>query len=95
MSSLKVYGVARSRAFRAVWMAAEPGLDYERVKIDFVDGEARTPEYLAVNPNGHIPAIDDDGFILWESMAINLYLSKKYSFGWLYPDRLEAEARAW
>ena len=95
MSSLKVYGVARSRAFRALWMTAELGLDYNHVKIDFVHGGTRTPEYLAVNPNGHIPAIDDDGFILWESMAINLYLAKKYSPGGLYPDRPEAEARAW
>jgi len=39
----------------------------------------RAPDYLKINPNGHIPAIDDDGFILWESMAINLYLAKKYS----------------
>jgi glutathione S-transferase len=47
-------------------MAAELGLDYEHVKIDFVRSGTRTPEYLAVNPNGHILAIDDDGFILWE-----------------------------
>ncbi len=53
------------------------------------------PNTSAINPNGHIPAIDDDGFILWESMAINLYLAKKYSRGALYPIRFEDEARAW
>src|SRR3954465_8085096 len=58
-------------------------------------GETRTPEYLAINPNGHIPAIDDDGFVLWESMAINLYLAKKHARGSLYPIRFEDEARAW
>src|SRR5207245_5259281 len=58
-------------------------------------GETRTTEHLALNPNGHVPVIDDDGFILWESMAINLYLAKKYGAGGLYPSRLRDEARAW
>jgi glutathione S-transferase len=93
--ALNIYGVARSRAFRALWMAKELGLDYEHVKVDFATGETRTPAHLALNPNGHVPVIDDDGFILWESMAINLYLAKKYGAGRLYPTRLEDEARAW
>jgi glutathione S-transferase len=93
--TLKIYGVARSRAFRTLWMAKELGLDYEHVKVDFATGETRRPEHLARNPNGHIPVIDDDGFVLWESMAINLYLAKKHSVGRLYPSRLEDEARAW
>jgi len=95
--ALKIYGVARSRAFRTLWMAAELGLEYEHVKLDFADGSTRRPAYLAINPNGHVPAIDDDGFTLWESMAINLYLAKKYGrgAGGLYPQRLEDEARAW
>ena len=76
--ALKIYGIARSRAFRTLWMAKELGLDYENVEIDFATGETRAPEYLAINPNGHVPAIDDDGFMLWESMAINLYLAKKH-----------------
>src|SRR5712691_9341592 len=92
---LKIYGVARSRAFRILWMAKELGLDYEHVKVDFASGETREPGFLALNPNGHVPVIDDDGLILWESMAINLYLAKKYGAGGLYPDRLEDEARAW
>jgi glutathione S-transferase len=93
--TLKIYGVARSRAFRTLWMAKELGLDYEHVKVDFATGDTRTPAHLALNPNGHIPVIDDDGFVLWESMAINLYLAKKHSLGRLYPSRLEDEARAW
>ncbi len=93
--ALKIYGVARSRAFRILWMAKELGLDYEHVKVDFATGETRQPGFLALNPNGHVPVIDDDGFILWESMAINLYLAKKYGTGGLYPTRLEDEARAW
>jgi glutathione S-transferase len=95
MSALKIYGIARTRAFRALWMAKELGLDYENVAVDMGKGDTRTPEFLAVNPNGHIPAIDDDGFVLWESMAINLYLAKKYGLGTLYPTGLQDEARAW
>jgi glutathione S-transferase len=76
-------------------MAKELGLDYEHVKVDFATGETRSPAHLALNPNGHVPVIDDDGFILWESMAINLYLAKKYGAGKLHPTRLEDEARAW
>jgi glutathione S-transferase len=93
--TLKIYGVARSRAARVLWMAKELGLDYEHIKVDFANGETRRPEHLALNPNGHIPVIDDGGVVLWESMAINLYLAKKYGSGGLYPARLEDEARAW
>ncbi len=94
--ALKIYGVARSRAFRTLWMAGELGIAYEHVKVDF-SGGSRRPEYLAVNPNGHVPAIDDDGFKLWESMAINLYLAKKHGSGagGLYPQTLQDEARCW
>jgi glutathione S-transferase len=74
--ALKIYGVARSRASRILWMAKELGLDYEHVKVDFATGDTRQRGFLALNPNGHVPVIDDDDFILWESMAINLYLAK-------------------
>ena len=93
--ALKIYGIPRSRAFRTLWMAKELGLDYENVPIGTNDDSSRTPDFLKINPNGHIPAIDDDRFVLWESMAINLYLAKKYSPNALYPARLEDEARAW
>lgn len=92
---LKIYGIPRSRAFRTLWLAKELGIDYENVAVDFASGETRQPPYLKINPNGHVPAIDDDGFILWESMAINLYLAKKYGLGTLYPTTLEGEAQAW
>jgi len=93
MSDLRIYGVPLSRAYRTLWMANELGLDYENVPIHFADGSAKTPEYLAVNPNGRIPAIDDNGFKLWESMAINLYLAKKHGKG-LLPKTIEEEAQA-
>jgi glutathione S-transferase len=95
MSRLRIYGVARTRAFRAIWMAQELGLDYQHMPIEIGPAGARKPEYLAINPNGRLPAIEDDGFVLWESQAITLYLAKKHSPGRLYPATLEGEARAW
>ena len=93
MSKLKVYGVAASRAFRTLWMVHELELDYEQVPVHFADGSTKTPDYLSVNPNGRIPGIDDDGFKLWELMAINLYLAKKHDGG-LWPTTLQGEAEA-
>jgi glutathione S-transferase len=95
MSALKIYGIARTRAFRALWMAKELGLDYEHLPIEIGDAGARTPEFLAINPNGRLPVIVDDGFVLFESLAITLYLAKKHSPGRLYPGTLQGEARAW
>ncbi|HEY1796977.1 MAG TPA: glutathione S-transferase family protein [Stellaceae bacterium] len=94
MAKLKIYGIPRSRAFRTMWLAAELGLDYDNIPID-TSGQSREPSFLAINPNGHIPTIDDDGFVLWESMPINLYLAKKHGLGTLYPTALEDEAKAW
>jgi glutathione S-transferase len=90
---LRIYGVARTRAFRVLWIAKELGLDYEHVPIEIGAAGARKSDYLAINPNGRLPAIDDDGFVLWESLAITLYLTKKYQR--LYPATLEGEAKAW
>ena len=95
MAGLRIYGIARTRAFRALWVAMELGIDYEHIPLEIGSAGARTPEFLAVNPNGRLPAIDDDGFVLWESLAITLYLAKKHSTGGLYPATLEAEAKTW
>lgn len=78
MSHLKIYGSARTRANRAIWMAEELGLAYQIIPLDLAKGETRTPAFLVINPNGHVPAIDDEGFHLYESMAINLYLARKH-----------------
>ena len=90
---LRIYGIARTRAFRVLWIAKELGLAYEHIPIEIGPAGARKPDYLAINPNGRLPAIDDDGFVLWESLAITLYLAKKH--GRLYPATLEGEAKAW
>jgi glutathione S-transferase len=95
MSRLRIYGIARTRAFRALWIAKELGLDYEHVPLEIGEAGARKAEYLAINPNGRLPAIEDDGFVLWESLAITLYLAKKHSSGRLYPADPRDEARTW
>jgi glutathione S-transferase len=93
MARLKIYGIARTRAFRTLWMAEELGLDYEHIVIETGPAGARQPGYLAVNPNGRLPAIDDDGFIMWESLAVNIYLAKKHAAGSLYPATPQGEAK--
>ena len=95
MPELQIYGVARTRAFRALWVAEELGIAYEHRPIEIGDAGARTPEFLALNPNGRLPVIVDGDLVLPESLAITLYLAKKYSLGGLYPARLEDEARVW
>src|SRR5438067_12198896 len=91
MSDLKIYGIAASRAFRTLWMALELGLDYEQVQVGFGEDGVKSAAFLAINPNGRVPAIKDGDFVLWESMAINLYLAKKHGHG-LYPGDLQGEA---
>jgi len=93
--SLKIYGIARTRAFRALWMAEELGLDYEHFPIEIGDAGARAPEFLAINPNGRLPVIVDGDFVLFESLAITFYLARKHSAGKLYPGTVQGEAKAW
>src|SRR5687767_14775313 len=95
MSRLRIYGVARTRAFRPLWMANELGLDYQHLPVEIGSAGARQADYLAINPNGRLPAVDDGGFVLFESLAITLYLAKKHATGTLYPATLEGEAKAW
>ena len=76
---LRLYGSAKSRAVRVLWMLGELGLKYEHKDWLPRAPETKTPEYRALNPNSRVPTIDDDGFILSESMAINFYLAKKHN----------------
>ena len=89
---LKIYGIPGSRAIRTLWLCRELGVPFEQVAVNFADPATKTPEFLAVNPSGKIPAIDDDGFALSESMAINFYLAKKHKSPML-PGDLQGEAR--
>ncbi len=82
---------------KALWCLEELGLRYERIEAGREHGVVNTPEYRALNPNGLIPTIDDDGFILWESHAIVRYLSAKHGVGTLWPEdlRVRADADRW
>ncbi len=90
---LRLYGSARSRGLRTLWMLGELGLQYEHKDYLPRSAETKTPEFRAMNPNGRVPVIDDGGFVLSESMAINLYLAKKH--GRLYPADAKNEALTW
>jgi glutathione S-transferase len=89
--ALTLYGIAHSRALRSLWMLEELGVPYTHVPTDFRGG-TRTPEFLAINPNGRVPTLDDDGLIIWESMAVNLHLARKFG-GPLAPNGLAEEAQ--
>ena len=75
---LTLYGAMASRSHRVVWLLKELGVPFDHVPTNFIDGSTRKPDFLAINPNGRVPVLDDDGFKIFESMAINLYLAKKY-----------------
>ena len=82
---VKLYGSSMSRAGRSLWALEEAGVKFDQVLV----AEPRKPEYLKINPNGHVPALDDNGTIIWESMAINLYVAEKYGKPPLWPSTVE------
>jgi glutathione S-transferase len=92
MSDLKIYGNRGSRTARCLWLAAELGLDFEQIEVNG-PREGKSEAHLARNPMGAVPVIDDAGFLLWESMAINLYLVRKHG-GPLAPADASEDARA-
>ena len=75
---MKLYGNTRSRAMRCLWMLEEVGQPYELIEKSMRADDLQSAEYLRLNPNARIPALVDGGVVLWESMAINLYLAQKY-----------------
>ena len=75
---LQLYGNPRSRATRCLWMLEEVGRPYELVEKTTRADDLQTAEYLRLNPNARIPTLVDGDLVLWESMAINLYLAQKY-----------------
>ncbi|WP_424812867.1 glutathione S-transferase family protein [Roseococcus sp. YIM B11640] len=86
---LTIHGCYRSRASRNIWLAMEAGIPFRLEPViqayrlpDPGAADApmhtRSPAFLKINPNGHIPAVEDGGLVLNESLGINLYLAKKY-----------------
>ena len=92
---LKIWGrKTSSNVMKVVWACEEMKLKYERVDIGGPFGGNREPAYLALNPNGLVPTIEDDGFVLWESNAIVRYLAAKHDAGGLWPTDLKVRADA-
>ena len=91
---LKLYGQYRSRTFRVAWLLKESNIPYEHVNVTInVEGATcKEPKYLALNPNARVPTIDDDGFVMWESAAINLYLAEKHRSP-LWPADMQGKGR--
>ena len=76
--SLKLYAFPPSpRAFKVLFAAHQLGIPYEFHPVNLAKGDQKAPEFLALNPNGRMPVMDDDGFVLWESNAIVEYLAAK------------------
>ena len=95
---LRIWGRTNSiNVQKVLWTCGELGLKYDRIDAGLQFGVNNTPEYKAMNPNGVVPTIDDDGFILWESHAIVRYLARKHGAGTLWPAdaRTAADADRW
>ena len=75
---LQLYGNSRSRAMRCLWMLEEMGKPYQLIEKSTRADDLQSAEYLRLNPNARIPTLVDGDLVLWESMAINLYLAQKY-----------------
>ena len=102
--TLKIYGIGPSRAARPIWTALELGVPFDLISTPYAGGATRTPEFLAVNPNGHIPVLIDEraegAITVWESMACALYIARvhgKADGQTIAPatPREEAEALRW
>ncbi|HKY09490.1 MAG TPA: glutathione S-transferase family protein [Candidatus Binatia bacterium] len=81
-----------SRKVRIVLL--EKGLEFERLNVDLTKREQKNPDYLKIHPFGQVPALDDEGFILYDSTVINEYLEDEYPYPSLMPSDSEGRARA-
>jgi glutathione S-transferase len=92
---IKIWGRNTSvNVQKVMWAVGELGLPHERIDVGGAFGKNREPAYLAMNPNGLVPTLEEDGFLLWESNSIVRYLAAKYGAGTLEPADLRARARA-
>jgi glutathione S-transferase len=95
---MKLYWAPRSRSFSALWLMEETGQPYERVLTDISKGAQKTPEYLAINPMGKVPALQDGDATLAEAAAICAYVAERYPEAKLAPppgDPLRAKYLYW
>jgi len=95
---LKIWGRGNSvNVKKALWCLDELSLQYERCDAGMQHGVVDTPEYRRMNPNGLVPTLEEDGFVLWESHSIVRYLAAKHGKGVLWPmdERTRAVANQW
>jgi len=95
---MKLYWSPRSRSFSSLWLMEEAGQPYERVLIDITSGAQKTPDYLAVNPMGKVPALRDGEATLAEAAAICAYVAERCPQAKLSPplgDPLRAKYLYW
>jgi glutathione S-transferase len=95
---IKLYWSPRSRSFSAIWLLEESGLAYERVLTDISTGAQKAPEYLAINPMGKVPGLQDGDAALGEAAAICAYIADRYPETKLAPavtDPLRARYLQW
>lgn len=93
---MKLYGSVASRGQYCLWLLEEIGVAYDHVNLQAHTNDTETAEYRALNPNGTLPTLVDGDLVMWESMAINLYLAEKYGGGlWPEDGRRRAHAVQW
>ncbi|NOZ67400.1 MAG: glutathione S-transferase family protein [Alphaproteobacteria bacterium] len=92
-----IHGSPYARTNYVIWAMKELGLDFDVNPVNPMKGETRHPDYLALNPNGLIPTLEEGDLILWETMAINMYLAKTYGDGllWATDPQQEAQIMQW
>lgn len=89
---MRLYGASRSRASRSLLALEELGLQYEHVPMNPWSDRAGAEALARINPNVRVPVLDDDGLIVWESMAINLYLADRYGAAPFWPQHARERA---
>ncbi len=93
--TLTLYGKG-GRTFRSLWMLEEAQQPYQHQLVDWSKGESHTAKFLTINPNGKVPVLDDNGLILFESLAINYHLARTYaSTLWVQSVQQESLATQW
>ena len=92
---LKIWGRnTSSNVQKAMWAIGELGLEHERIDVGGAFGKNKEPAYLAMNPNGLVPTLQDGDFMLWESNSIVRYLARIHGEGKLEPSDLKTYARS-
>jgi glutathione S-transferase len=82
---MKLYHYPKTRSVRPLWLLEELGAAYQLETINVFEGEGQSPDYLAINPGGSVPTLDDNGTIIYEAGAICMYLTDKYPEKQLMP----------